>query len=145
MTSLFKKLNFKDQKEICIINHPSEFDPEFTSIKKFTNIITKIEDCKKIKFILIFVMSKTEIETYFKNISKELKDDCVLWFAYPKGTSKKYKVEISRDKGWEILRENGFETVRAVAIDNDWSALRFRDIAYIKILLRNKNSFLKLK
>jgi hypothetical protein len=30
------------------------------------------------------------------------------------------------------LKAEGFDTVRAVAIDEDWSALRFRRIEYIK-------------
>jgi len=30
------------------------------------------------------------------------------------------------DKGWDALTGAGFDTVRLVAIDADWSALRFR-------------------
>jgi hypothetical protein len=47
-------------------------------------------------------------------------------FAYPKGTSKTLKSEVNRDSGWDVLRSAGFDTVRLVAIDADWSALRFR-------------------
>lgn len=56
----------------------------------------------------------------------------LLWFAYPKGTSKKYKCDFNRDDGWEPLRKLGFDTVRQVAIDEDWSALRFRRVEFIK-------------
>jgi hypothetical protein len=62
----------------------------------------------------------------------------VVWFAYPKGTSKKYKSEINRDNGWQILGELGFEGVRGVAIDEDWSALRFRRVEFIKAMNRDK-------
>jgi len=72
-------------------------------------------------------------------INKKLKGDGIVWFAYPKKTSKKYKVEIHRDYGWELVRKLGFESVRAVAIDEDWSALRFRKVEYIKTMSRNKN------
>jgi hypothetical protein len=57
--------------------------------------------------------------------------DALLWFAYPKGTSTKYKCDFNRDSGWDILRQSGFDTVRQVAIDEDWSALRFRRIELI--------------
>jgi hypothetical protein len=57
--------------------------------------------------------------------------DVVLWFAYPKGTSQRVAGEINRDRGWEPLQSAGFETVRLVAIDEDWSALRFRRTAYV--------------
>lgn len=55
---------------------------------------------------------------------------------YPKGTSKKYKSEINRDNGWEILAKSGFESVRQIAIDEDWSAMRFRKVEFIKIMKR---------
>lgn len=58
--------------------------------------------------------------------------DAILWFAYPKGTSKKYKCEFNRDNGWDVIRAAGFDTVRAVAIDEDWSALRFRRKEFIR-------------
>jgi len=55
-----------------------------------------------------------------------------LWFAYPKGTSKKYSCDFNRDDDWEVLRQAGFDSVRQVAIDDDWSALRFRRFEFIK-------------
>jgi hypothetical protein len=49
-----------------------------------------------------------------------------LWFAYPKGTSKKCTCDFNRDDGWDAVRESGFDSVRQIAIDEDSSALRFR-------------------
>lgn len=66
------------------------------------------------------------------SISPKIKGDGIVWFAYPKGTSKKYKVEINRNRGWQSVVDAGFEGVRAVAIDEDWSALRYRRIEFIK-------------
>ena len=45
--------------------------------------------------------------------------------------AKRYASEINRDTGWDSLQSAGFETVRLVAIDQDWSALRFRRTAYV--------------
>ena len=58
--------------------------------------------------------------------------DGVLWFCYPKKTSKKYHSDIDRDHGWKILNDSGLNGIRMVAIDKDWSALRFRNKKYIK-------------
>ena len=132
MTPLFKKLNFKMQKEICILNPPAEFEEEMREIEKVTSLITNIRDCKKVEFILSFVKTKNEIETIFSSLVKKLEGDAIVWFAYPKKTSKKYNVEINRDCGWKVLRNGGLDTVRAVSIDDDWSALRFRKVAFIK-------------
>ena len=141
MTSLLKKLNYKAQNSVHLINHPREFEQEIDAIKHLVSLEFEMKEMQTIDFILIFAKTKEEINHYFSILQNKLKDDGVLWFAYPKGTSKKYKVEISRDHGWEILGKNEFKPVRAVAIDNDWSALRFRKAAYIKTLTRNeKNS-----
>jgi len=58
-------------------------------------------------------------------------------FAYPKKSSKKYTCEFNRDNGCQTLEDLGFEPVRMVAIDEDWSALRFRKVKHIKTLTRN--------
>jgi hypothetical protein len=54
-------------------------------------------------------------------------------------TSKRYKSQIDRDSGWNVLGHEGFEPVRMVAIDEDWSAKRFRRASFIKNMTRPKN------
>ena len=61
-----------------------------------------------------------------------------MWFAYPKGSSKRYRCGINRDTGWAALGKAGFEGVRMVAIDEDWSAVRFRRAEFIKTMTRDK-------
>lgn len=126
MTTLFKKLNFKGQKEIGIFNAPAEFQKELAAMRSETFIKTSQSECKDAGFIISFVKSKKDIDSIAEFLQKKLEGDPVIWFAYPKKTSKKYKVEINRDSGWESIEKLGFETVRAVSIDDDWSALRFR-------------------
>lgn len=58
-----------------------------------------------------------------------------LWFAYPK-RSGAHASDISRDTGWEPLADAGFLAVTQVALDPDWSALRFRPRGEIKRLTR---------
>ena len=64
--------------------------------------------------------------------------DAILWICYPKKSSKKYKCDFNRDSGWTVLGAAGYEPVRMVAIDEDWSALRFRKAENIKTLTRSK-------
>lgn len=49
-----------------------------------------------------------------------------------KGTSKRYACEFNRDTGWQVIRGLGFDSVRQVAIDEDWTTLRFRRKEYIQ-------------
>jgi hypothetical protein len=65
-------------------------------------------------------------------------EDGIFWMAYPKKTSKKYRSAITRDEGWEALGDAGFEVVRMVAVDEDWSAVRFRKAAFIGKMIRRQ-------
>lgn len=58
MTPLFKKLNFKMQKQICILNSPAEFEKEAEEIKKVTSLITNMRDCKKSRVYFIICKNK---------------------------------------------------------------------------------------
>lgn len=144
MTPLFKKLNYKQHKEILILNHPTEFEAEMNAMKDCSTITTNINNTNQIEFVLTFVKSKGETDTITPLINKKLKGDGIVWYAYPKGTSKKYKAEINRDNGWGLLGKYEFEAVRQVAIDQDWSALRFRKVEFIKTMNR-KTSFAMTK
>ncbi len=48
-------------------------------------------------------------------------------------------MNISRDSGWQPLGDLGYEGVRQVAIDDDWSALRFRHVDSIATLKRESS------
>jgi len=125
MSKLFTKLNLKDQQEIFIANAPDTFSKEMEALKD-VRIVEEIKNIHEINFALIFVKTTEEIKDFAESISKKAPGDVTLWFAYPKKSSKKYEVNIHRDKGWEALEQLGFKGVRQVAIDQDWSALRFR-------------------
>jgi len=133
--SVFKKLNLKDQRQIVILNAPASFDPELRALGGVT--VLRKPPAGEIEFSLAFVTKQQELDSLAKSIAAKAKGDAVVWFAYPKGTSKKYKSEINRDHGWQVLGDLGFECVRGVAIDEDWSAARFRRVEFIKVMKRS--------
>ena len=130
MASVFDKLNFKNQREILVLAAPPSFEPELRTLSGIS-ILRDARKAKSIEFVIAFVTRRAEVEAAVKLIVPKTDGDVVLWFAYPKGTSKRVAGEINRDSGWESLQSAGFETVRLVAIDEDWSALRFRRTAYV--------------
>ena len=138
MDAVFKKLNFKDQPEILVINHPASFQPNLDAMASLVKIQTEVAKAGKIHFALAFVTKQVEVDTLATQIAAKTEGDALVWFAYPKGTSKKYKCEFNRDTGWDVLGKLGFEPVRMVAIDEDWSALRFRRAEFIKTMVRNE-------
>jgi len=137
MLSTFQKLNLKDHSQILVLSAPGSFEPELATLDG-VKILRKLQGAGDIAFSLAFVTKQQEVDSLGEAIAKRAKGDAVVWFAYPKGTSKKYKSEINRDTGWQVLGRQGFEPVRSVAIDEDWSAVRFRRVEFIKTMTRAK-------
>jgi hypothetical protein len=131
MPSVFTKLNLKAQSEILVINAPASFEPEIAALKN-VRVLRDPKKPKTVQFALAFAMTQTELDRLSTLLAAKAVADALLWFAYPKGTSKRYRCEFNRDSGWNVMRDAGFDTVRAIAIDEDWSALRFRRMQYVK-------------
>jgi hypothetical protein len=131
MATISEKLNLRDHQDILILNAPDSFAPELARLP-VVNIHRHLESVAQIGFSLAFVTSQAEVNALAPKIAARAKGDATVWFAYPKGTSKKFKCDFNRDTGWDELKAAGFDTVRAIAIDEDWTALRFRRKEYIK-------------
>jgi hypothetical protein len=128
--SVFTKLNLKDQKEILVIDAPDSFVSELKALKG-VKVHRNLSESKQFEFALAFATQKAAVDRLSKSLAAKAEGDAVLWFAYPKGTSKRFKCDFNRDNGWEVIRAAGWDTVRQVAIDEDWSALRFRRREFI--------------
>lgn len=142
---LLKKLNYKGQKDIFLLNSPKEFIPKKLVMSELANLREAVENNDTIDFALIFVKSEEEISHYSELVLPKIQDDGIVWFVYPKKSSKKYKVSISRDIGWEIVGNYNFEPVRQISIDDDWSALRFRKVDFIKNFTRGAENAISAK
>lgn len=132
MNDLLRKLNYKDQKRIAIINAEKSIAKSITA--GLDGVITdqEIDQRCPYSFIIIFVTGIAQVKEIAPVVLHNLTADGVLWFCYPKKSSVKYKSDLNRDYGWDSLTDSGFRGIRMVAIDDDWSALRFRNIKYIK-------------
>jgi hypothetical protein len=137
MSNVFAKLNLKDQKQIVVLDSPSSFESELAGLKG-VEVIRDLKKAKQVSFSLAFVTTQEQVNALGPAIARKAEGDAIVWLAYPKGTSKKYKSQINRDHGWDALGREGFEPVRMVAIDEDWSAVRFRRAKFIKNMTRPK-------
>jgi hypothetical protein len=136
MDAVFKKLNYKGQPVVVCLNAPASFEPNLGSIAGEAQVVTDLVAVAEIEFMIAFVTRQEEIDGLVPRVAPRLKGDAVLWFCYPKGTSKRYTCNFNRDTGWQVLGPYGLEGVRQVAIDEDWTAMRFRKVDYIKTMTR---------
>lgn len=114
MTTLKKKLQIRDGMQGQVSGVPASVDLEDVPRQ------VQGED-----FVIVFVQSVADLEQLAAKVIASVHDDGLVWFCYPKKSSR-LKTDITRDHGWQVLRDLGFRPVRQVAIDSTWSALRFR-------------------
>ncbi len=77
-------------------------------------------------FALAFAPMKADLVKAARLLSPVIGKQAVLWFAYPKQSSKAYASDLNRDLCWEALAPFDLQAVRQIAVDEDWSALRFK-------------------
>ncbi len=137
MNPVFKKLNYKDHAAIYVINAPASFHAAMDEMRPITAVYDSLAKAKAATFAIAFATKQAQVDKFARQVARAIEGDAVIWVVYPKGTSRKYTCEFNRDTGWAELGAHGFEPVRQVAIDEDWSALRFRPVDYIKKMTRS--------
>lgn len=136
MNATLRKLDFKDQPVTHVIGAPESFQPALDEMAGITEVRTSLAKASGVLFALAFATKKTQVDDFADRVAKASSGDAIIWVAYPKSSSKRYACEFNRDNGWDRFGANGFEPVRQVAIDEDWSALRFRRVEHIKKMTR---------
>jgi hypothetical protein len=124
MNPILKKLFFKGQDPLLLLNAPQEFGK---TAKAFA-VTIHTSPKNRYGFVLAFAYSLDDAKKIAKGVAKALAEGGTFWMAYPKGTSKKYKADINRDTGHALMQKQGFDGVSLVALDEDWSAMRFKRI-----------------
>lgn len=132
MKELLDKLSYRDYRRIAVINAEPKFLREISRELIGVIIDSEIDQRCPYEFMIIFVKSISEVNHQSPVALHNLTADGVLWFCYPKKSSKLHVRGLERDHGWHKLNELGFFGIRMVAVDEDWAAMRFRNIKYIK-------------
>lgn len=135
---LLKKLQHRGDVPVLVLWAPPEVEPALQAWED-AGVTVHRRMRGGSPFVLAFLRSRADIEQRAGRLASLLGgDDPVLWLAYPKEASKRYRSDVGRDDSWEPIGDLGFEPVRQVAIDADWSALRFRRTERIATLTRSR-------
>lgn len=130
MTPLFRKLNCKGQHTVHVLDAPESFEVELQALEGVV-VERALAPGDRLGFGIAFATTRARLDELSAALVASAVEDAVVWLAYPKGTSRRYRCEFNRDSGWEVLTAAGFKPVRQVAIDEDWSALRFRRAEFV--------------
>ena len=125
MKSVLDKLGYKSGTGAMAWRVPGLLAEQFTALSP----------SQEAAFRIAFVHDRAELADAATAIASTYRSGGHLWIAYPK-KSGSIRSDLTRDHGWEPIAALGLLAVTQVAIDADWSALRFRLREEIKILRR---------
>jgi hypothetical protein len=83
-----------------------------------------VDEPKGADVAVVFVSGAADVEAEVVPRLETLRGVSAVWVAYPKGG----RADINRDTLWPLLAAHGFRPITQVAIDETWSALRFRPL-----------------
>ena len=73
---------------------------------------------------VVFAPDSASLRMVLDEHRDHLTKPAAFWVAYPKGN----RTDINRDSLWPILADYGMRPITQVAVDDVWSALRFRPL-----------------
>jgi hypothetical protein len=134
---IVQKLNFKSPSFVVIFDELGAINIGEKILSEYNFFINEYPEKAKADFMLAFVTERSQLDEMACAFSSRTEGDAVLWIAYPKSSSKRFQCDFNRDTGWETFGNYGFESVRQVSIDHDWSAIRLRRVQYIRKMTRS--------
>lgn len=110
---------------VVVLNAPPEFAPVLDKWRA-EGLPVSQRRTPGSSFVLAFVRNCAELERSAGAVVSSVGRHGTLWFAYPKPTSLRYRTDIGREGSWAVVQRFGFEGVRQISLDDEWSAFRFR-------------------
>ena len=120
---LTEKLGLKGQLRALILNAPKGYRTLLGPLPPDITVNTKPSG--QYDFVHLFVSNQAELGQLGPSTLKAVKPTGILWISYPKQTGG-METDINRDTGWDLVTKAGFDPVTQVAVNDIWSALRFR-------------------
>ena len=119
-SAIAKKMKLKPGLKAAVINAPEMYlDNLQHDIEISPTLVGKFD------WIQIFVKNKAELDTLAPKAVKVLKPESMLWISFPKGASK-IQTDLTRDKGWDILRNLDLKWINLISVNEMWSAFSLR-------------------
>jgi hypothetical protein len=126
VATLKEKFQFKNVTRLAVRNAPQGYVERLAADLEGIEVVAGPEAVADA--LLLFVNNMAEAQALTPAavaVAVAVQPEGVLWLAYPKGGAKA-KVDVNRDTLWPVVQAHGWRPVRQVALDETWSALRFR-------------------
>lgn len=121
MNALARKLQIKPGSKIALVNPPAGYAERLEPLPDGAEIV----DLRSgLDVVQVFARDRSELERAAGALGS-VRDGGLLWVCYPKG-GRKAGTDLNRDLLWQELSKVGLAGVTLVAVDDTWSAMRFR-------------------
>lgn len=124
---LAKKLRIQPGQWMLVLNAPAGFVESLGELPAGTTVSTDVSTASY-DFVQVFAMNQVELNQLKAVAVGAVTYDGLFWVCYPKRTSK-IKSDLTRDNLWDQFE--GLRPVSQIAIDDTWSAMRFRPVALV--------------
>ncbi|WCT14656.1 YdeI/OmpD-associated family protein [Mucilaginibacter jinjuensis] len=129
MNPIAKKLLIKPGTNWLFVNAPEDYLAYIDPLPD--NVHVSFESSDKVDGLQLFVKNKAELTAELKTIQPALKPDTILWITYPKKNTK-IPTDLAMMDSWDEVKQYGLDTVASAAINDTWTALRFRPKNLVK-------------
>lgn len=119
---LAKKLLVKPGNTIATINAPKNYKALLGPLPEGAEVVARAPH-DGASLVHLFVGTRAELETQLPRARQAMAKDGGIWVSWQKKSSVQAG-DVSRDVIRKLAEEHGLQTVRAIAIDDDWSALK---------------------
>jgi len=123
LSPLIKKLQLCTGLRALLLNAPGGYLESLVELPEGVRFDT--QPVGQYDFVQVFIKDSLEYQRFYPEAQRAIKFDGLLWICYPKKTGT-ISSDLSRDIIWELTRGSGLHPVTQIAIDETWSALRFR-------------------
>jgi len=128
---LCKKLRLVAGQSVAVLNAPEGYLLLFTPGP--SGIKTQLDSDAHYDAVVLFVKDVDELRRLGSAAVRAAKPSGLLWIAYPKGGRTKGVTDLPATPWWvqndvlgDVTAEKGYKPVSFVAVDEDWTALRFK-------------------
>jgi hypothetical protein len=116
---LAKKLLIKKGDTIAPINAPKNYKALLGELPEGAEIVARAPNSGA-ALVHLFVTTAAELDTQLPRAKQAMAKGGGIWISWKKGG----KTEVSRDTIRAAAEDIGLDTVRAVSIDDEWSAIK---------------------
>ena len=118
-----KKLQIKPQSRVLLLGAPEGLSAALGPLPEGASLSSAARG--RFDVVLLFVTMAKELEKGAPKAIGALEEGGVFWVCYPKKSSG-VETDLNRDCEWKPVIDAGFGPVAQCAIDDSWSALRFK-------------------